>query len=221
MSYNCVTEIRVFETPWTELPQELTACFSAQERLAYQEGAPFFKELSKSCGERILIKSLSSLDDDQPMWSYIERQGTDPPQIWFGFTYRHLYHQPQFQLAVTKPELTSIPRRLEKLFSAFSGVRDGEQDGGGLRSPRLMTGVELRPYAESLESLDSERYAKFFSFDNGDVVAWDDNGSAVLFDHETKDVYTRDLNDFLDDYFSDLSQSYRAALESHRERRKK
>lgn len=216
MSYKTVTEIKVFETPWTGLPEELTRCFTPHERQAYLGGAVFFKDCAHRSGEPVLIEMLAELNDDQPMRVYVERTGSNLPDVWFGFTYLRRDRQPQFKLADEGPIPSTVPQRLESLFKVYSGIREGEQDEGGFRTPRLMTHQELMPFNDSLLSLNSKRYTQFFSFGNGDVVACNDYGTAVLFDHETHDVFTKDMDEFLNDYFVDLSKTYEVALKEHR-----
>lgn len=204
MSFKTVTEIRVFETPWSELPDYVTSCFSPQEYFAYEQGAKFFKNAAKETGESSLAELVGSLDDDQPMFTYVERNGNEKPAIWFGFTYLTLEHQPQFKLAVGNGETLPLPKRLATLFDVFSGIRAHQQDEGGFHAPRRMTEVEIEPYAASFEDVTSHLFIQFFNYGNGDLVACIDDETAVLFQHETNDVLTRDLDEFLDDCFADL-----------------
>jgi hypothetical protein len=223
MAYKSVTEIEAFRTQWSELPDDITGLFSAQERLAYHEGAKFIKDRLQRTGESYLIELSKQLSDDHPMRVYIERANRGPTEIWFGFTYLKLEQQPQFRLAGQGLQLPELPERLAKLFAMFSGIRSSEDDEGGFRTPRFMAEAELQPFADSLDSIDSQRYVQFFNFGNSDIVAWGGDESALLFDHETNDVFTRGLDDLIDSVFSDYLRKidYLKAMEESSKRRKK
>jgi hypothetical protein len=205
MSFTSITEIRSWETPWDDLPKELAEAFSDRERVAYQGGAAFFKECIERTNEPRLAELIDALDDDHPMWVYVEREGHAPPEIWFAFTYLELERQPQFMLSRDGVCPFELPRRLELFYEVFGGLRCGQDDRGGLRFPHMMSKDEIQPFSNSVKAFEPSRFIEFFSFGNGDVVAYGEkDGTALLFDHETSNVLARGLDEFLDSYFAEL-----------------
>jgi hypothetical protein len=202
MYVRTVTEIRSLETPWSQLSDAIRMQFRESERAAYETGASFFKSAAATLGEPTFVTLFDRLDDDQPMWVYVETENEGPPLVWFGFTYWNLVQQPQFKLASDLRAPIKLPQRLDRIYSVFGGIREGTYHAGGLVPVEVMRPLSMMTHG-TLKNANIDPCAcyGFYSFGNGDYFCLSSDGDCLFFNHERSTVDDVDLDSALDTVF--------------------
>ncbi|MBN1851717.1 MAG: hypothetical protein JW829_03305 [Pirellulales bacterium] len=201
-------EICAWEVHHCDLPNDIAGVLTKAEMEAYAVGAPYFIRLAHQSGEAKLVSLLETLDDDQPMRVYLEREDDNPWLVWFGFVFRFNCQQPRFRLPAIERQLPeNIPERLRRIYSAFGGITDDTGTGSGILAPEMIMTLSGSgwDFIHGFE-LDPDESHLFYSFGNGDYVGWDGVGHGIMLDHERSTIEEGDLNEFLDMQFATMNE---------------
>ena len=188
MTIKRTIEIRSWDHPFSSLTDDIRACFDANEKQAYEQGATFFKERASESGIRAIHKLLNKLDDDHPMFVTLTRTDPGSWHIWFGFSIISQMFQPYMRVA--RPNIVlpdSTPEELIAMHQNFAAFSDSIDQGGFMTTERMLQNASehMMPHHDSTTA--DECYF-FFDYANGDYAGWDASGRGILYNHEAGTV---------------------------------